>query len=401
MAPSLNLSDDQRFALMKFRRNVSDCTQIEKDDLFLLRWLRARNFNAEAAEKMLRDSLKWREKWEADKIGEYEPPEVIQKYYPSGICGFDKEGAPVIVVPFAGLDMWGMMHSVNKNDFIKMTIKTLETFLSIATEQAKKFGQEASQVVCVMDMENFNLRQYAWRPAGEVVIALIQMYEANYPEILKACYIINAPKVFAIAFSVVKNFLNEYTLRKIQILKSDPRKWQPELLKMIERDQLPAHYGGTLTDPDGNPKYTTKIAQGGKIPKSYYFKKTDKMAPPVNDNFTTVVIKKGDKLSLPYIAPTEKCILKWEFRSEGHDIKFGIICKDMDGNETIPVPIHRVNSHQSEEVGVITCPAPATYTLIFDNTYSYLRNKKLHYSINMAPPISVKSCDDEIALQDG
>jgi hypothetical protein len=37
-------------------------------------------------------------------------------------------------------------------------------FLSTAREQAQKFGQEASKVVCIMDMENFNLRQYAWRP---------------------------------------------------------------------------------------------------------------------------------------------------------------------------------------------------------------------------------------------
>jgi hypothetical protein len=53
--------------------------------------------------------------------------------------------------------------------------------------------------------------------------------------------------------------MNEYTLRKIQIIKSDPRKWQPILLESIEPDQLPAHFGGTLTDPDGNPRYTTKV----------------------------------------------------------------------------------------------------------------------------------------------
>jgi len=45
----------------------------------------------------------------------------------------------------------------------------------------------------------------------------------------------------------------------MQIIKSDPRKWQPILLEAIERDQLPAHFGGTLTDPDGNPRYTTKV----------------------------------------------------------------------------------------------------------------------------------------------
>jgi hypothetical protein len=35
------------------------------------------------------------------------------------------------------------------------------------------------------------LRLFLFFPAGEVIISLIQMYEANYPEILKTCYIIN------------------------------------------------------------------------------------------------------------------------------------------------------------------------------------------------------------------
>jgi len=43
------------------------------------------------------------------------------------------------------------------------------------------------------------------------------------------------------------------------IFTSDPRKWQPTLLEAIEHDQLPAHFGGTLKDPDGNPRYTTKV----------------------------------------------------------------------------------------------------------------------------------------------
>jgi hypothetical protein len=29
-----------------------------------------------------------------DKLKDWEPPEVIQKYFPSGISGYDKEGAP-------------------------------------------------------------------------------------------------------------------------------------------------------------------------------------------------------------------------------------------------------------------------------------------------------------------
>ena len=38
--------------------------------------------------------MKWREKWEVEKLKDWEPPEIFNKYYISGITGYDKEGAP-------------------------------------------------------------------------------------------------------------------------------------------------------------------------------------------------------------------------------------------------------------------------------------------------------------------
>lgn len=67
------------------------------------------------------------------------------------------------------------------------------------------------------------------------------------------------PKVFALAFSVVKNFLNDYTLSKIQIYKAEPAKWQPILLRQIPANNLPVHFGGDMIDPDGNPRCPSKV----------------------------------------------------------------------------------------------------------------------------------------------
>ncbi|KAL0271940.1 UNVERIFIED_CONTAM: hypothetical protein PYX00_005086 [Menopon gallinae] len=389
MAPvtELNLSDDQLFALMKFRRNVTDCLKPHHDDHFLLRWLRARNWNPESAEKMLRESLKWREIWNVDEIINWKPPEVIEKYYPSGVCGFDKEGSPVIVVPFAGLDICGMIHSAKRSDFVRQTIKTLETMLKMAREQSEKHGLPASQVVGIIDMEGFNIKHYAWRPAGELVVTLVKMYEANYPEILKACYIINVPKVFAIAFSIIKNFLNEYTISKIQIYKNDPKKWKPVLLKQIDQDQLPAYFGGTMVDANGDPKCSLKIPQGGKIPKAYYFDKNSTDPIPSQKNYITSEIKKGSKLCLDFTAPSSGCILKWEFHTEQHDINFGVLRLEPDGKEEEEVPMHRVKCDKMDEVGILTSKLQATYRVVFDNSYSYLRSKKLYHSIQMLPPL--------------
>ncbi|XP_018372744.1 PREDICTED: SEC14-like protein 2 [Trachymyrmex cornetzi] len=382
---SLKLADDQRFALMKFRRSVQDILQPHHDDYFLLRWLRARKWDPNAAEKMLRNSLEWRKQWDADNLDKWEIPEIIKPYLPYGLSGFDKDGAPVIIVPFVGMDMYGALHVITQKEFIKLMIKLLDGYLNLAKEQSKKHGHAANQVTVIFDMEGFNLKQYLWKPAGELVITFVQMYEANYPEILKMCFLINAPRVFAFAFTIIKKFMDDYTLSKIQIYKAEPSKWKAALFKLIPKDQLPAHYGGILTDPDGNPKYTSKICQGGKIPKEMYINNMDKL----NEDYTTVVVRKGGKLEFDISVPEEGSILSWEFRSEGHDIKFGILKKDMTNGKKIEViPIRRVASHQSDEIGLLTCETLTTYYVVFDNTYSILRNKKVHYSVRMLPPAS-------------
>jgi hypothetical protein len=36
--------------------------------------------------------------------------------------------------------------------------------------------------------------------------------------------------------------------------------WKAALLSEIDADQLPVYYGGTQTDPDGNPMCVTKVS---------------------------------------------------------------------------------------------------------------------------------------------
>lgn len=71
-------------------------------------------------------SLKWREKWGVDEIESWESPSVFTDHIPYGNLGFDKEGSPIILIPFAGVDIWGLLHSAAKRDIIKNTIKLLE-----------------------------------------------------------------------------------------------------------------------------------------------------------------------------------------------------------------------------------------------------------------------------------
>lgn len=153
------------------------------------------NFNGKMYEQRVFKYIeKWRERMEADIVDKWEAPEILPKYCTHGLTGFDTGGSPVIIVPFAGMDFYGLLHVVSRSDFVRFILQLLEHYMKIAKKQSEEYGPDARQFTVVFDMEGFYLKQFAWRPAAEVVISLIKMYEANYPEILKCGYIINGRK---------------------------------------------------------------------------------------------------------------------------------------------------------------------------------------------------------------
>lgn len=58
---------------------------------------------------------------------------------------------------------------------------------------------------------------------------------------------------------MLKPFVNETVLANMRVFGNDKTEWTSALLEEIEADQLPAFYGGTMTDPDGDPKCPSKV----------------------------------------------------------------------------------------------------------------------------------------------
>lgn len=63
-----------------------------------------------------------------------------------------------------------------------------------------------------------------------------------------------APKLYTVLYNVLKPVLPQATVEKVRMFGSDRKEWTAALLEEIDADQLPALYGGNLTDPDGDPK---------------------------------------------------------------------------------------------------------------------------------------------------
>ena len=83
------------------------------------------------------------------------------------------------------------------------------------------------------------------------MITLIFCFPENYPETLKAAYVLNASSVFQLVFRIVQSTVQQRTLGKIGIFGSDPELW-PEKVRSKMRE------------------YGAKVNRGGQVPRSLY-----------------------------------------------------------------------------------------------------------------------------------
>ena len=120
------------------------------------------------------------------------------------------------------------------------------------------------------------------------------------------------------------------------------------------------------------------------MPKSYYShaEKTE------HDTLDFTVIKHGCDFRLDFKVTEPGSILHWHFRTEEHDIGFGVFHRSdgqINGKLNEIIAVDKRESHLMPEDGFYTCNENGVYVVKFDNSYSWTKSKKLHYQIGLTP----------------
>lgn len=140
-----------------------------------------------------------------------------------------------------------------------------------------------------------------------------------------------APKVFHLLFALVKPILSPADIPKIKIFGNDKNEWASALLEEIDAEYVPSYYGGTLTDPDGNPKCPSKVIlqsslriievtqtivdverqlnMGGEVPASYYLSNNGPVAKDYMETMT-IIAGAGGRKKMKYKVDVASSILK-------------------------------------------------------------------------------------------
>jgi len=239
--PRKHITEEQLLILDEFKEMVGKVEMTEKekeyflDDMCLLRYLRAREYNTDKAYKMITDSIEWRRtfKPETIKLSEVEPMARTGCVY---VNGKDKAGRPIIYArPY-------------KDDLVKEPVDTKTKFKHLVywVETGFKMMDKSKGVegfTLVTDYKNFARRHMDTKTNMEVLHYL----NNQCPERMGKTFFLDPPFLFWVGWKIISPFLSQSTLNKVNFIKSTTKGDQrifPDMLKYIDENELEYEFGG-------------------------------------------------------------------------------------------------------------------------------------------------------------
>ncbi|PPQ65350.1 hypothetical protein CVT26_000065 [Gymnopilus dilepis] len=213
-------------------------------DAMLLRFLRARKFDLAKAKAMLLAAEQWRKDFGVEDIVksfDFKEKAEVDKYYPQYYHKYDKDGRPVYIETLGKIDTTALYKITNKDRLLQHLVWEYEKSLSTRLPACSKAAGHPVETFCtILDLGGVSMTNFY--SVKDYVFAAASIGQDRYPETLGKFYIINAPWAFSAVWSVIKPWLDEVTVKKIDILGGG---YKDELLKQIPADSLPKQYGGT------------------------------------------------------------------------------------------------------------------------------------------------------------
>jgi hypothetical protein len=248
------LNQTQFDALEKWKGQLKSESVIDNfeiyDDLFLLRFLRARKFDLEKTMEMFKKFLQWRIDMHVDEIREtYELDNLIEikRLYPHGYHKTDKLGRPVYIELYDKTDVNELFKITTEDKMVKYYIKQYERQMKYIFPACSAVVQKPVEQSCtILDANGIGIFSLVGPIKGFVKLAS-DIGQDYYPEMLGKMTIINVGFLFRAIWSMVKGFIDPKTQSKISLLKSN---YKEELLKLVDEDKLPQFLGGKCTCDD-------------------------------------------------------------------------------------------------------------------------------------------------------
>lgn len=210
-------------------------------DWTLLRFLRARKYDVDAAIDQYMKMLEWRRDAKVDGILLVPDPNehLFQNVCPHRHHGFDREGHPVYVERTGLIRLCDLTKHMPEDEIVRRHIRYMESVVRRFINQSQNMGEYLGKQVMIHDLAGM---KYTIETAGmRAFRQTTHIDQQYYPECLHRMFIINAPLSFRAVWKICRPWLDAKTQTKVEILGTT---YKDRLLQVIAPDQLPELIGG-------------------------------------------------------------------------------------------------------------------------------------------------------------
>ena len=210
------LNQTQFDALQKWKSQLKEESVIDNfeiyDDLFLLRFLRARKFDLVKTMEMFKKFLQWRIDMKVDELREtYEMENLIEikKVYPHGYHRTDKLGRPVYIELYDKTKVEELFKITTEEKMVKYYIKQYERQVKYIFPACSAVVQKPVEQSCtILDANGIGIFSLVGPIKGFVKIAS-DIGQDYYPEMLGKMTIVNVGLFFRAIWTMVKGFIDK------------------------------------------------------------------------------------------------------------------------------------------------------------------------------------------------
>ena len=245
------MSEEAKIRLKKFREHFKK-ELIQYPELnttwYLLRFLRARDFDMEKAKKMFQEFINFKNKKNYERIKKI-PHDIsfLRDKYIRGYYNTDKLGRPIFIERIGYSKVNELLNTMTKDEVEDYFIQLYERLLFIQFPICSKImGKRIDTCFGIMDLKKVHLIKLFSAKFRKFLKDVTHVSQNYYPELLGKLFIINAGYFFKGIWKVVSVMLDDYTKNKIIICSGSGKK---EIAEFVEKHNLPEYFKGSCQIP--------------------------------------------------------------------------------------------------------------------------------------------------------
>ena len=253
-----NLSASQKECILQVKSklkaaNISLKVPREYDNLYILRFLRAKDFDINGTFSLLQQHILWQRKMDYDNLIQETCRNILQcraelffDIFPWYFSGTDKQDRPILWGNCGKFELWRLTQLTSLESIVRLFIWGCAQIERRLSEQCQLTGYNIENVVVILNVADWNLG-LATKDAFSFVHDLVEIGSLHYPERLGIMLVVNAPPSFTLAWKAVMGFLSPSTQEKVKIIPCESNSFH-YLTKHVDVSQIPKEYGGTSHD---------------------------------------------------------------------------------------------------------------------------------------------------------